>query len=142
MQVEWTITLNIRSLFGEIIWGRLHLNMTDHISLFSSSLGLQGNDCVFVNLAAVAGPVAGKQDALMDVNYRLVPFKQIHFILRRAPAAAGMACSDLDFGHWIQSSTQATNAERSGQVSDFPKLLSFTSGRFLMQELKQCVTTP
>jgi hypothetical protein len=71
VQVEWTTTPNIRSLFGEIIWGRLHLNMTDHISLFSSSLGLQGNDCVFVNLAAVAGPVAGKQDALMDVNYRL-----------------------------------------------------------------------
>ena len=33
-----------------------------------------------------------------------------------APAAAGMACAELQFGHWIQSSTQATNAERSGQV--------------------------
>lgn len=41
-----------------------------------------------------------------------------HLLSHRAPAAAGMACSDLEFGHWIQSSTQATNAERSGQVID------------------------
>ena len=66
-------------------------------------------------MAAVAGPVAGKEDALMDVNYRYGR-EQISFMSHRAPAAAGMACSDLEFGHWIQSSTQATNAERSGQV--------------------------
>mgnify|MGYP003709402185 CR=1 FL=1 len=57
-----------------------------------------------MNLAAVAGPIVGIADALMDVNYR-------------APVAAAMACEQLGFGHWIQSSTQATNAERAGQVS-------------------------
>mmetsp|Transcript_13649 Transcript_13649/g.20451 ORF Transcript_13649/g.20451 Transcript_13649/m.20451 type:complete len:259 (-) Transcript_13649:170-946(-) len=39
----------------------------------------------------------------MDVNYR-------------APLAACKACEELEFGHWIQSSTQAINAERAGQV--------------------------
>ena len=66
--------------------------------------GVEGSDAVFVNLAAVAGPVVGKNDAMMDVNYK-------------APVAAARACEQLGFGHWIQSSTQATNAERSGQVS-------------------------
>jgi hypothetical protein len=51
----------------------------------------------------VAGPVAGIPDAMMDVNYR-------------APLAAARACEILGYGHWVQSSTQATNAERSGQV--------------------------
>lgn len=64
---------------------------------------MEGEDAVFVNLAAVAGPVAGIQDAMMDVNYR-------------APLAAARAAEALGFGHWIQSSTQATNAERFGQV--------------------------
>lgn len=58
---------------------------------------------MFVNLAAVAGPVPGIPDAMMDVNYK-------------APAAAAKACETLGFGHWVQSSTQATNAERGGQV--------------------------
>lgn len=58
---------------------------------------------MFINLAAVAGPVVGKHDAMMDVNYK-------------APVAAASACEELEFGHWIQSSTQAVNAERSGQV--------------------------
>lgn len=39
----------------------------------------------------------------MDVNYF-------------APRAAATACQQLKFSHWIQSSTQATNAERGGQV--------------------------
>jgi uncharacterized protein YbjT (DUF2867 family) len=47
--------------------------------------------------------MAGITDALMDVNYR-------------APVAAAKACEQLGFGHWVQSSTQATNAERAGQV--------------------------
>lgn len=67
------------------------------------SLGLEGEDCVFVNLAAVAGPVQGQPDAMMHVNYR-------------APVAAASACESLRFGHWIQSSTQATTTERAGQV--------------------------
>jgi len=67
------------------------------------SLGVEGEHASFVNLAAVAGPIAGYQDALMDVNYR-------------APHAAARACEALGFGHFVQSSTQATNAERSGQV--------------------------
>lgn len=67
------------------------------------SLGVEGEDAVFVNLAAVAGPIAGIQDAMMDVNYR-------------APLAAARAAEALGFGHWVQSSTQATNAERFGQV--------------------------
>jgi hypothetical protein len=66
-------------------------------------LGAEGEHSVFVNLAATAGPVLGKPDAMMDVNYK-------------APAAAARACEKLGFGHWVQSSTQATNAERSGQV--------------------------
>jgi hypothetical protein len=53
--------------------------------------------------AAIAGPVSGKKDAMMDVNYI-------------APIAAARACEHLRFGHWIQSSTQATYAERGGQV--------------------------
>eukprot|EP01035_Chromulina_nebulosa_P007179 gene7179-9694_t len=40
---------------------------------------------------------------MMDVNYF-------------APRAAASACQQLKFSHWIQSSTQATNAERGGQV--------------------------
>ena len=68
------------------------------------SLGLEGEDCVFVNLAAVAGPKEGIKDAMMDVNYK-------------APVAAAQAASELKFGHWVQSSTQATRAERAGQVT-------------------------
>jgi nucleoside-diphosphate-sugar epimerase len=71
----------------------------DHLG----SLGLGGKDSVFVNLAAVAGPVKGKPDALMNVNYRSV-------------IAAAEACQQLHFGHWLQSSTQATATERAGQV--------------------------
>lgn len=67
------------------------------------SLGLEGEDCVFVNLAAVAGPKKGIKDALMDVNYK-------------APVAAAQAACDLKFGHWVQSSTQATRADRAGQA--------------------------
>ncbi|CAM9160333.1 unnamed protein product, partial [Ectocarpus fasciculatus] len=67
------------------------------------SLGLRGDDCVFVNLAGVAGPKDGRLDALMDVNYHAV-------------VAASEAAEELGFGHWVQSSTQATNAERAGQV--------------------------
>ena len=48
-------------------------------------------------------PKAGVLDAMMDVNYR-------------APRAAASACQQLQFSHWVQSSTQATNAERGGQV--------------------------
>lgn len=64
---------------------------------------MEGDQAVFVNLAAVAGPVDGLPDAMMDVNYR-------------APLSAAKACEILGFSHWIQSSTQATNAERAGQV--------------------------
>lgn len=71
--------------------------------IFIDFVGVEGEHASFVNLAAVAGPVAGYQDALMDVNYR-------------APHAAARACEALGFGHFVQSSTQATNAERSGQV--------------------------
>lgn len=56
-----------------------------------------------MNLAAVAGPVQNRLDGMMDVNYH-------------APIAAAQATESLNFGHWIQASTQATNAERSGQV--------------------------
>lgn len=72
----------------------------DHLG----SLGLEGEDSVFVNLAGVAGPgKEGGYDTLMAVNYR-------------APIAAAKACESLGFGHFIQASTQATNAERAGQV--------------------------
>ena len=40
---------------------------------------------------------------MMDVNYK-------------APVAAAQAATELKFGHWVQSSTQATRAERAGQV--------------------------
>lgn len=52
------------------------------------SLGLRGEDCVFVNLAGVAGPKDGRLDALMDVNYHAV-------------AAASLAAEELRFGHWV-----------------------------------------
>ena len=67
------------------------------------SLGLEGEHSIFVNLAALAGPVAGKPSAMVDVNYK-------------APVAAAKACNSLGFGHWIQSSTFATFTERAGQV--------------------------
>ncbi len=70
----------------------------DHLG----SLGLEGENCVFVNLAAVAGPDQGR-NGLALVNYQ-------------APIAAAKACEYLRFGHWIQSSSQATNAERAAQV--------------------------
>jgi len=65
--------------------------------------GLKGEKATFVNLAAIAGPVGGKLESMMDVNYK-------------APVAAAKACQQLGFGHWVQSSTQATNSERAGQV--------------------------
>jgi len=71
----------------------------DHLG----SLGVEGDNAVFVNLAAVTGPKVGVIDSMMDVNYR-------------APVAAARACEKLGFSHWVQSSTQATNAERAGQV--------------------------
>jgi nucleoside-diphosphate-sugar epimerase len=58
---------------------------------------------VFINLAALAGPQADRPDAMLDVNYH-------------ACVSAAEACEELGFGHFIQSSTQATAAERSGQV--------------------------
>jgi len=64
---------------------------------------LKGEKATFVNLAAIAGPVGGKLESMMDVNYK-------------APVAAAKACQQLGFGHWVQSSTQATNSERAGQV--------------------------
>jgi len=67
------------------------------------SLGLGGNNSVYVNLAGVAGPIPGRPEAMMAVNYK-------------APIAAARACQELRFGHFIQSSTQATKAERGGQV--------------------------
>ena len=72
----------------------------DHLG----SLGVGGPHSVFCNLAAVAGPVPDRSpDAMMDVNYR-------------ACYGAAHACAALEVGHFIQSSTQATNAERAGQV--------------------------
>jgi len=65
--------------------------------------GLKGEKATFINLAALAGPVGGKLESMMDVNYK-------------APVAAAKACQQLGFGHWVQSSTQATNSERAGQV--------------------------
>ena len=62
-----------------------------------------GKDAVFINLAGIAGPITGKPNSMMAVNYR-------------APMAAARACEALGFGHYIQSSTQATKAERAGQV--------------------------
>ena len=67
------------------------------------SLGMAGRDSVFMNLAGLAGPVSGREDAMRCVNYL-------------APIAAARACENLGFGHFIQSSTQATKAERAGQV--------------------------
>lgn len=71
----------------------------DHLG----SLGLGGQDSVFINMAGVAGPKAGIPNAMMDANYH-------------AAIAAAKASAKLGFGHWIQTSTQATHAERAGQV--------------------------
>lgn len=67
------------------------------------ALSVGGENSVFINLAALAGPIASKPDAMLDVNYH-------------AAVSAAEACEDLGFGHFIQGSTQATAAERSGQV--------------------------
>ena len=67
------------------------------------ALGLGGESSVFVNLAAVAGPVEGKPNAMQEVNYY-------------APLAAARASQHLKFGHFIQSSSMATRTERAGQV--------------------------
>lgn len=75
----------------------------DHWQDQLGSLGLGGEDSAFINLAAVAGPVPGRPEAMMAVNYN-------------APLAAARACEALGFGHWIQGSTQAVKAERGGQV--------------------------
>ena|SRR3989338_3462000 len=77
-----------------------HVVWTDHLG----SLGCSGADSVFINMAAVSGPQPEKsKDAMMDVNYK-------------AAVSAASACQTLGFGHFIQSSTQATNTERAGQV--------------------------
>eukprot|EP00239_Pterosperma_sp_CCMP1384_P001984 CAMPEP_0197852368 /NCGR_PEP_ID=MMETSP1438-20131217/20399_1 /TAXON_ID=1461541 /ORGANISM="Pterosperma sp., Strain CCMP1384" /LENGTH=519 /DNA_ID=CAMNT_0043466383 /DNA_START=259 /DNA_END=1815 /DNA_ORIENTATION=+ len=82
------------------------------------SLGMGGKDAVFVNLAGVAGPIPDKPTAMQDVNYT-------------APMAAAKAAMELDFGHWIQSSTQATKAERAGQVpySRWKAMMDYTLSR-------------
>ena len=75
-------------------------------------MGLEGKNSVFINLAALAGPILGNPSAMGDVNYK-------------APVAAAHACKMLGFGHWIQSSTYATFTERAGQVF-LPILYSIT----------------
>jgi len=92
------------------------------------SLGLGGEHAVFVNLAAIAGPVTGRPDAMMHVNYK-------------APMAAATACEALDFGHWVQSSTQATKAERAGQVpySRWKAMADFSLGRLQKLPVSVCV---
>lgn len=67
------------------------------------SLGAEGPDSIFVNLAAVAGPIDTKPMAMDSVNYH-------------AAIAVAKACEMLEFGHFIQTSSQAVNAERAGQV--------------------------
>lgn len=71
------------------------------------SLGLEGNNCVFINLAAITHTEQASSDrskgGLGAVNYQ-------------APLSAAKACKILGFGHWIQASTQAVIAERAGQV--------------------------
>jgi len=67
------------------------------------SLGAEGRDSVFVNLAAISGPIENKPMAMDSVNYH-------------AAVAVARACEVLEFGHFIQSSSQAVNAERAGQV--------------------------
>lgn len=67
------------------------------------SLGAEGRHTVFVNLAAVSGPKEGKPHAMESVNYH-------------AAFAVSKACEQLEIGHFIQSSSQAVNAERAGQV--------------------------
>jgi hypothetical protein len=59
-------------------------------------------------LVCYCSPKVGVIDALLDVNYK-------------APIAAATACQTLGYGHWIQSSTQATNAARGGQVKPVGK---------------------
>lgn len=67
------------------------------------SLNLSGESCVFVNLAGHAG-------GNIDVEYDM---SKVNYL---APLAAAKAAQALNFGHWIQSSTQAVKSERSGQI--------------------------
>lgn len=71
----------------------------DHLG----SLGVTGKDSVFMNLAGLTTPISGDKRTMTAVNYKAV-------------VAAVTACEELDVGHFIQSSTQATNSERAGQV--------------------------
>lgn len=91
---------------------------TDHLG----SLRAFGPDAVFINLAAVAGPDPKRSP---DVNYR-------------APTAAAYACQELEFGHFIQGSTQATNAERGGQVP-YSRAKAMTD--FALSRMKELPTT-
>jgi hypothetical protein len=67
------------------------------------SLRCQGSNSVFVNTAGLAGPLPNNPNAMEAVNYL-------------APLAAAQAARHLEFGHFIQCSSQATMAERAGQV--------------------------
>jgi hypothetical protein len=49
------------------------------------SLGVQGKNSTFLNLAGVAGPIKGRKTAMHDVNYK-------------APVAAAKACRSLGVG--------------------------------------------
>jgi nucleoside-diphosphate-sugar epimerase len=91
------------------------------------SLGMAGCNSVFMNLAGLAGPVSGKANAMMCVNYL-------------APVAAARACEKLGFGHFIQSSTQATKAERAGQVpySRWKAMADFSLARLQQLPVTVC----
>jgi hypothetical protein len=67
------------------------------------ALNVGGDESVFMNLAAVAGPIPNRPNAMFNVNYS-------------APLAAARASKRLEVSHFIQSSTQATASERAGQV--------------------------
>ena len=69
------------------------------IDQLGSHIGINSSNAVFINLAAISGPVPGKQNAMMDVNY---------FAVR----GLADACEKLQFSHIIHTSSQATNAER------------------------------
>ena len=79
--------------YGEIAMKTVRASRVDYYSQHDASvwkdnflsLGLEGEDCVFINLAALAGPIAGIKDAMMDVNYKVRALRRPWYIANRIP---------------------------------------------------------
>lgn len=91
-----------------------------------ASLGFVDSDgLVFCNLAAISGPLREKGDRMttsqnakynMEKGQRGDTMDSMMNVNYHSVAGAAKACEKLGFEHFIQSSSQAVNVERAGQV--------------------------